>query len=111
MAALQQLSLWPAWRHAAHAIRHIHVSEKGHAGRVTMDADEFQLPALGYVLELSWQGRSCQQLTTLPNITHYCPSSLVSFVQSADLVTLTLSSEQISTRLLVGADGAQSVIP
>ena len=112
VAALQQLSLWPAWRHAAHAIRHIHVSEKGHAGRVTMDADEFQLPALGYVLELSVAGaKLCQQLTTLPNITHYCPSSLVSFVQSADLVTLTLSSgEQISTRLLVGADGAQSVI-
>ncbi len=112
VSALQQLGLWPDWQPVAHAIRHIHVSEKGHAGRVTLDAGEFELPALGYVLGLSVAGQHLyQRLKRFSNITHYCPASLVSFVQKPDAVMLNLSSgEQISARLLVGAEGAQSVI-
>ena len=112
VTALQQLTLWPEWQHAAHAIRHIHVSERGHAGRVTLDAGEFDLPALGYVLGLSVAGQHLyQRLTSFPNITHYCPANLVSFVQQSDAIVLNLSSGvQISTRLLVGAEGAHSVI-
>ncbi len=110
--ALQQLKLWSSWLPAAHAIRHIHVSEQGHAGRVTLDAEEFQQPALGYVLELAVAGqRLYEQLALYANISHFCPSKLTACVQSADSVTLTLSSgEQITTRLLVGADGAQSIL-
>ncbi len=110
--ALRQLKLWSSWQPTAHAIRHIHVSEQGHAGRVTLSAEEFQQPALGYVLELSAAGqRLYEQLALHTNIRHYCPAKLTACVQSADLVTLTLSSgEQITTRLLVGADGAQSIL-
>ena len=110
--SLQQLKLWSSWQPTAHAIRHIHVSEQGHAGRVTLSAEEFQQPALGYVLELSVAGqRLYEQLALYANISHFCPAKLTACVQSADSVTLTLSSgEQITTRLLVGADGAQSIL-
>lgn len=110
--ALQSLKLWAEWQSAAHAIRHIHVSENGHAGRVTMAAEEFQLAALGYVLELSVAGQQLYRtLPTYLNITHYCPSQLISFTQSEDWVTLMLSSEeQLTTRLLVSAEGAHSLI-
>lgn len=112
VTALQQLNLWSSWSPAAHAIRHIHVSEQGHAGRVTLTADEFQQSALGYVLELSVAGRGLyEQISRYSNISHFCPAKLTVCVQSADFVTLTLSSgEQITTRLLVGADGSQSVL-
>jgi 2-octaprenyl-6-methoxyphenol hydroxylase len=110
--ALQQLTLWSSLQPTAHAIRHIHIAEQGHAGRVTLNAEEFKQSALGYVLELSIAGqRLYEHVARYSNIHRFCPSKLISCVQSADLVTLTLSSgEQITTRLLVGADGAQSIL-
>lgn len=113
VSALKQFDIWPALSAAAHAIHHIHVSEKGHAGRVTIDATEFALPALGYVLELSDAGYQLyQMLQQIPEISHYCPVKLDSFEQQPDFVSLSLSSgEQLSTRLLVSAEGAQAVIP
>ena len=50
---------------------------KGHAGRVTLSAEEFQQPALGYVLELSIAGqRLYEQLALYTNISHFCPAKL-----------------------------------
>lgn len=110
--ALQQLKLGASLLPTAHAIRHIHVAEQGHAGRVTLNADEFNQSALGYVLELSVAGQHLyEQVAQYANIQHFCPSKLVACQQANDFVALTLSSgEQITTRLLVGADGAQSVL-
>jgi 2-octaprenyl-6-methoxyphenol hydroxylase len=110
--ALQQLGLWSAWQDFSHAIEHIHVVEQGHAGRVTLTADEFHVPALGAVLELSAAGYCLlKQIAKYDNISHFCPSKLTDISQSADFVSLTLSSgEQLTTRLLVGADGANSLL-
>lgn len=110
--ALGKLMLWQLWEPVAHAIHHIHVSGCGHAGRVTIDADEFGLPSLGHVLELAVAGPQLyKRIKTTPNIHHYCPAVLHAFEQQSDSVMITLSSgEVLSARLLVGAEGAQSVI-
>jgi 2-octaprenyl-6-methoxyphenol hydroxylase len=110
--ALQQLGLWSAWQAFAHAIEHIHVAERGHAGRVTLIAEEFHVPALGAVLELAAAGHCLsEQMAKYANISHFCPSKLASITQSAGFVSLSLSTgEQLTTSLLVGADGSQSIL-
>ncbi|MGL4625258.1 MAG: 2-octaprenyl-6-methoxyphenyl hydroxylase, partial [Plesiomonas shigelloides] len=59
---LDQLGLWaPLAAHAA-PIRRIHVSDRGHAGRVQLDAADYALPALDQVVELRRAGEALLQL-------------------------------------------------
>ncbi len=50
--ALQELDLWPLFSPGSAAIDSIHVSDRGHIGRVELHASEYQLPQLGHVVEL-----------------------------------------------------------
>jgi len=45
------LGLWPQVREFAAPIKHIHVSDRGHFGAARLSADEYELEALGYVVE------------------------------------------------------------
>ncbi|HJV27099.1 MAG TPA: FAD-dependent monooxygenase [Aromatoleum sp.] len=45
---LERLGVWPQL--PATAIRHIHISQQGGFGRTRLDAGDYDLPALGYVL-------------------------------------------------------------
>ncbi|PSU55609.1 2-octaprenyl-6-methoxyphenyl hydroxylase, partial [Photobacterium aphoticum] len=51
--ALESIGCWQALSSVATAIDHIHVSDRGHAGRVTIDAAEQGVDALGHVIELA----------------------------------------------------------
>ncbi|STJ27662.1 2-octaprenyl-6-methoxyphenol hydroxylase [Escherichia coli] len=41
------------------AITTVHVSDRGHAGFVTLAAEDYQLAALGQVVELHMSGNGC----------------------------------------------------
>ena len=49
---LARIGVWQAIADCATAIKTVHVSDRGHAGFVTLDAQEYRIPALGQVVEL-----------------------------------------------------------
>lgn len=111
----QQLSaagIWPLLQECVTPIRHVHVSDQGHAAFVSMRATDYALPALGYVIELHDAGaRLYRKLKQAPGITLHCPSTAVRVERTARAVNVMLDNgAQISGQLLVAADGTRSPI-
>ncbi|MFT7681500.1 MAG: 2-octaprenyl-6-methoxyphenol hydroxylase [Moritella dasanensis] len=109
---LNQFKLWDKIAPTATAIKHIHVSDRGHWGFTRLDHSEYNLPALGQVIELQTAGHIFQQdLAEISNINWYCPNQLVSLDRQIDHTDLTLDNgQQIRCKLLVGADGNNSMV-
>lgn len=93
-------------------IRQIQVSDLGHFGKATLKASELNLAQLGVVVELAKLGEiltAC--IEKQPNIGWFCPNQIARFERSQVQVTVTLQTgEQISTPLMVAADGIHSEI-
>lgn len=111
---LEQLELWPSVNDAAMAIKHIHVSDKGHFGKTRLSAQSQNVDALGYVVEASKIEAVVADSLKQSNIDTLCPASLVDYVVhdgGAD-VTISLNGEEktLSCKLLVGADGGLSKV-
>ncbi|SNY65150.1 2-octaprenyl-6-methoxyphenyl hydroxylase [Enterobacter sp. CC120223-11] len=109
---LARVGIWQAIRDCATAIRTVHVSDRGHAGFVTLEAEDYHLPALGQVVELHDVG---QRLFTLlrkaPGVTLHCPARVSSFSRTQDNVEVTLDNGQkLTAQLLVAADGSRSAL-
>ena len=109
---LEQLGLWSLVADLATPICAIQVTDQGHVGQLNLSAADYALPALGYVVELQPVGlRLYQQLQKKPNIDLLCPAKIATWQQHPDRVQLQLEDgRQLSTELLVGADGSHSVI-
>ena len=110
LQAFEQFKLKSVVQPYLHPIRNIHVSEKGHAARVHISANEYGLQQLGAVMELASAGFQLQkQLALFPNITLFCPDKIASFEQQNGFVDIRLDScKTLHTKLLVGAEGAYS---
>ncbi len=108
----QQQGLWAEMAPYACAIEHINVSDRGHCGWTTMQADEYHLDALGQVIELEHAGRELhQQLAQRQGISLFCPARVQHIEQSQQQVLLQLDDQQcLSGSLLIGADGADSLV-
>ncbi len=80
--------------------------------RVTFDADLLGLPELGFMVENRiLQLALWQRLTDDANVRCYAPARLRTMQRNGDLWQLSLeSSETITTRLVVAADGAESQV-
>ncbi|MGU3415103.1 2-octaprenyl-6-methoxyphenyl hydroxylase [Enterobacteriaceae bacterium C34A] len=109
---LARVGIWQAVQDCATAIRTVHVSDRGHAGFVTLEADDYHLPALGQVVELHDVG---QRLFTLlrkaPGVTLHCPARVSSFSRTQDNVEVSLDNGQkLTAQLLVAADGSRSAL-
>ena len=81
-------------------------------GRTDFHADVIGVPALGHIVENRViQLALLEVLDAADNVTLLCPAQLQRFGHRPDGVALTLESGEIlSTRLLVGADGARSLV-
>ncbi|PJG57637.1 2-octaprenyl-6-methoxyphenyl hydroxylase [Aeromonas cavernicola] len=110
--ALARRGLWPLFAPYCTPITDIHVSDRGHVGQTRLSAAEYDLAALGQVIELAAVGHELQRaLAAAPHIRVICPATLHGVVLREEGVTLTLASgEQIDTRLLVAADGGNSFV-
>ncbi len=108
---LEKFALWSDIAPLSTAINHVHVSDKGHAGITEIDKSEHSVPALGYVVELAEIGRCYSELlSAADNIDLLCPDSVVQLTRSHDSCSVRLSSgREIHGKLLVAADGAESV--
>ncbi|HEX4499739.1 MAG TPA: 2-octaprenyl-6-methoxyphenyl hydroxylase [Scandinavium sp.] len=109
---LVRVGIWQAIRDCATAIRTVHVSDRGHAGFVTLEADDYHLPALGQVVELHDVGqRLFELLRKAPGVTLHCPARVDSFTRSQQSVEVTLDNGNVLTgKMLVAADGSRSAL-
>ena len=103
------------------AIKHIHVSDRGHIGVTRLDHKKEGVSALGYVVESRVVGEVLiEQLKQQSNIQLFCPAAIQQLKVTEDEVNIHLttadSKEQhsqqqeinLSARLLIIADGVKS---
>lgn len=110
-ASQRILNMLGVWEHLqAHAtpIEFIHVSEQNHFG-VSRLQGEAGAP-LGYVVEMQYINRALQQLLDPQHI--LAPATVCAVDPATQAVTVTTETGevQISARLIVAADGANSAI-
>lgn len=107
---LQQWQLWPELAANACPIKQVKVSDRGHFGKVSLQHQDYQQPALGYVLEVEHLGnlllaklKHCQQ------VTWFDANSIAQITPRQEYQELTLHKGQhLQAKLLVIAEGGAS---
>lgn len=109
---LVKMNIWQALADGATAIECIEVSDRGHAGFVTLRAEEYNIPALGQVIELYQAGQKLFNLLAhAAGIRLHCPATVVAVRREQQRVDVTLDNGQILTgKLLIAADGGTSLL-
>ncbi len=110
---LESMGVWSQLEQHLAAIETVHVSHRGKLGSTRMDCHEAGWPALGYVVENSWLGNVLlQAMKAKTNITFLSPASVKRVEPQQRGAKLLIESEgqqeDISTQLVVIADGADS---
>jgi len=108
----ESLGLWDALSSHSTAIKHIHISDRGHFGVTRLSAQEEQVPALGQVLSAKAMGQVLNQaIESQNNLEIISPASVIALQQYDDFVELELNDQRhITAQLIVAADGGQSTI-
>lgn len=112
---LDTLGLWSGIGEQATPIRKIHVSDRGRFGFARIDAQEQGLEAIGYVMPNRVLGRALwARIADQPAVKVFCPARVETLSMAADQVEVTIAlgddRHTLSTRLIVAADGAQSMV-
>lgn len=109
---LARIGVWQSLADYATAITTVHVSDRGHAGFVTLAAEDYQLAVLGQVVELHNVGqRLFALLRKAPGVTLHCPDRVANVARTQSHVEVTLESgETLTGRVLVAADGTHSAL-
>lgn len=111
---LDVLGIWQGIRSKATAIKDIHVSDKGHFGKVRLSAKKQNIEALGYVITArDIEGHLAQEVKK-SNITSICPARVVGLASDDNAVNISLKFRDeslcLTAKLLVGADGGNSTV-
>lgn len=111
------LGCWQDLETSVTPIRHIHVSDKGHAGITRLNYQEEKVDALGYVITARELGQTLYRLLSgFENIDLISPARLQNIEFSDDFAKATYTvdtdsnSHSITTRLIVAADGGNSSV-
>lgn len=109
---LADINLWQHIASCATPITDIHVSDRGHAGFVSLAAADYAIPALGQVVGLFDVGqRLFTELKKAPGVTLRCPARVVRAERTAQQVEVTLDNEErLRGQLLIAADGTRSAL-
>lgn len=112
---LEAVGAWPLLAPYAEPIRRVHVSEYRRPGVAVLDAGELALDALGWVVENPPLARAFDAaLERTPAVERIQPATILGFSPTADAVEVEIDAGGIvrrcRARLLVGADGAGSVV-
>ncbi len=112
----EAMQLWNDVVAAATPVTHIHVSDKGRFGFSHIDAEEQQVEALGYVVINRVLGGVLQKaLDKTPGLDVLCPAQITGTRLGPDNAIVTVEhsdgeTEELTSRLLVAADGANSSV-
>ncbi len=111
---LEELNAWQGIRHAATAIKHIHISDRGHFGKTRLSAEKENVDALGYVITARELESHISHLVDEAGIEVISPARIVGLMSGDHQIHLTLKqgneSLNLSAQLLVGADGGYSSV-
>jgi 2-octaprenyl-6-methoxyphenol hydroxylase len=112
---LTGLGVWDDIARDATPIRQIHVSDRGHFGSALIDAKEQGLSALGYVAENRRIGAALwRRLSGASRLQVRSPATVAEVATLSEHVMLTVQQAegvtQVGARLVVAADGAQSLV-
>lgn len=106
---LSALNLLDADNDFTAAINDVLVSDRGHFGKTQISSAEYQVPALGYVVEVRPWGQQLHKKMASQGIELYCPDKVSTYQQHVSRVDLTLESgAEITAKLMLVADGAHS---
>ncbi len=113
--ALRALGVWRHVAARATPIRRIHVSRQGEFGAARLDASRHGVDAFGAVLPARELGNGLlARLDACHELVRHAPAQLSAIADDGASVIATLvtpaGERQISTRLLVGADGTTSFV-
>ncbi|MBN7819543.1 2-octaprenyl-6-methoxyphenyl hydroxylase [Bowmanella yangjiangensis] len=106
---LWQLGFKSALQAASTPILSIKITDKGHLGQCYLDSKSQGIEALGYVISQQHLGNMLYSQLATQAMQWFCPEQVEAVQQQADTVQVSLTSgEQLTTRLLVVADGGDS---
>lgn len=110
---LQQWGLWQDLHQSGCAIKHIHISDRGHFGKTYLNATEHQLTALGQVIEVEAIGEVLWQklktFTTQGRLSWFYSDAISALNPTSELQHISLQSgAQLQSKLLVIAEGGLS---
>ncbi len=111
----ERLGVWRALSEHATAIRRVHVSDRGHAGKTSYSEQDNNGRALGYVVDNAWLGRVlAEQVLNLPNVRRIAPAVVNSLRVGADGAHIEIAENgqvySLRSQLAIVADGADSTI-
>jgi 2-octaprenyl-6-methoxyphenol hydroxylase len=111
---LDQLGVWRGAEKKAAPIRRIHVSDRGHFGKLRMSAEQEGVPALGYVATARVLEDEIALALAASQVPMVCPASVVGLKAGGGAVHASINREgesfNLSARLLVAADGGNSTV-
>jgi 2-octaprenyl-6-methoxyphenol hydroxylase len=110
---LEKLNIWSQLSAQAHPIKTVHVSEQGNFGFSRLSAANLQIPALGYVLSAGHLGAALVQgLELLAGVTSFRPIKIknLNYSSQQKLWHIEFADKTISSKLLIGADGTDSIV-
>jgi len=112
--ALETLDIWQGIADKATAIKHIHISDRGHFGKARLSAEKNHVPALGYVITARDIESHLADLVGQGAIDVIAPARLVGLMPGGEAINASLKqgndSINLSAKLLVGADGGMSSV-
>jgi len=111
---LDQIGVWRGAEKKSAPIRHIHVSDRGHFGKLRMSAEREGVPALGYVATAKvLEDEIAAGLAASP-VSVICPACVVGLKAGGAAVHASVrrgdESLNLTARLLVAADGGNSTV-
>ena len=111
---LETLGVWSTLDALATPIAKIHVSDQGRFGFARIEANEQGLAAMGYVVPNRALGSALWSRLSTPGIKIFCPAEVSQITAREEAVRIEVieagAKTAIDARLVVAADGAQSVV-
>jgi 2-octaprenyl-6-methoxyphenol hydroxylase len=111
---LETIGVWPALNAQATPIAKIHVSDQGRFGFARIDAREQGLDAMGYVVPNRALGSALWSRLSNAEIKVFCPAEVSQLSANDEKVNVEIAEAgakiAIDAKLIVAADGAQSVV-
>jgi 2-polyprenylphenol 6-hydroxylase len=110
IALLDELGVWPSIRDArACSYSHMHVWDSENGAAINFDAADEGRDSLGHIVENNLVQWTLWQALEAAGVHRLCPATVKDFETRSDRVVLELADgENLSVRLLIAADGANS---
>ncbi len=100
---LERVDAWPI---PSQAITQIHVSRRGHFGRTLIEADEYQVPALGYVTRYGALITALNRVVANAGLTVLRPVHISRSDESLDQINLHFENgKQVRSKVLIQVEG------